>query len=43
MIVVDTSVIVAMAFGEPEREAFAQVIQQADKSLISRPAIVLNM
>lgn len=35
MIVVDTSAIVAIAFGEPEREAFVQVVQQADKALIS--------
>ena len=34
-LVVDTSAIVAMAFGEPERDAFAQAIQQADKALIS--------
>ena len=40
MIVVDTSAIVAMAFGEPEREAFAQVIQQADKALISTVSVL---
>jgi ribonuclease VapC len=40
MIVVDTSAIVAMAFGEPEREAFAQAIQQADKALISTVSVL---
>ena len=40
MIVVDTSAIVAMAFGEPERGAFAQVIQQADKALISTVSVL---
>lgn len=35
MIVVDTSAIVAIAFGEPERDAFVQAIQQADTALIS--------
>ena len=40
MIVVDTSAIVAMAFGEPERDAFAQVIQQADKALISTVSVL---
>lgn len=40
MIVVDTSAIVAMAFGEPERDAFVQVIQQADKVLISTVSVL---
>ena len=40
MIVVDTSAIVAMAFGEPEREVFAQAIQQADKALISTVSVL---
>ena len=40
MIVVDTSAIVAMAFGEPEREAFVQAIQQADKALISTVSVL---
>ncbi len=40
MIVVDTSAIVAMAFGEPEREAFSQAIQQADKALISTVSVL---
>ncbi len=35
MIVVDTSAIVAIAFGEPEREAFVQAIQTSEKALIS--------
>ncbi len=40
MIVVDTSAIVAMAFGEPERDAFVRVIQQADKALISTVSVL---
>ena len=40
MIVVDTSAIVAMAFAEPERDAFARAIQQADKALISTVSVV---
>ncbi|HEX4180788.1 MAG TPA: type II toxin-antitoxin system VapC family toxin [Caulobacteraceae bacterium] len=40
MIVVDTSAIVAMAFGEPEREVFVQAIQQAEKALISTVSVV---
>ena len=32
MIVVDTSAIVAIAFGEAERETFSRVIQQSGKS-----------
>jgi len=40
MIVVDTSAIVAMAFGEPERDAFVQVIQQADRALISTVSVL---
>ena len=40
MIVVDTSAIVAIAFGEPERGAFVQIIEQADKALISTVSAV---
>jgi ribonuclease VapC len=40
VIVVDTSAIVAMAFGEPERELFSRVIQQAGKALISTVSVV---
>lgn len=40
MIVVDTSAIVAIAFAEAEREAFAQVVQQAGKALISTVSVV---
>jgi len=40
MIVVDTSAIVAMAFGEPERESFVAAILQADKALISTVSVV---
>ena len=35
MIVVDTSAIVAIAFDEPEREAFVRVVERADTALIS--------
>jgi ribonuclease VapC len=40
MIVVDTSAIVAIAFGEPERDAFVQAIERADKALISTVSAV---
>ena len=40
MIVVDTSALVAIAFGEPEREAFVGAIRQADKALISTVSVV---
>lgn len=40
MIVVDTSAIVAIAFGEPEREAFVRAIQQTDRALISTVSAV---
>ena len=40
MIVVDTSAIVAIAFGEVEREIFVQTIQQAGKALISTVSVV---
>lgn len=40
MIVVDTSAIVAIAFGEPERATFVQAIERADKALISTVSIV---
>ena len=40
MIVVDTSAIVAIAFGEPERAAFTQAILQADKALITTVSVV---
>jgi ribonuclease VapC len=40
VIVVDTSAIVAVAFAEPEREAFVQAIQRADKALISTVSVV---
>ena len=35
MIVVDASAIVAIVFGEPEREAFVHILRQTDKALIS--------
>ena len=40
MIVVDTSAILAMAFAEPERDAFVRVVQQAGKALISTVSVV---
>lgn len=40
VIVVDTSAIVALAFGEPEREVFTRAIQQADKALVSTVSVV---
>ena len=40
MIVVDTSAIVAIAFGEAERETFSRAIQQAGKALMSTVSVV---
>jgi len=40
MIAVDTSALVAIAFAEPEREAFLQAIKVADKTLISTVSAV---
>ncbi|MEA2831616.1 MAG: ribonuclease VapC, partial [Bradyrhizobium sp.] len=40
MIVVDTSAIVAMGFGEPERDAFVHAIEKAGKALISTVSVV---
>lgn len=40
MIVVDTSAIVAIAFGEPEREPFLEVIERTDRALISTVSLV---
>ena len=40
MIVVDTSALVAIAFAEPEREAFSQLIQKTDKALVSTVTVV---
>lgn len=40
MIVVDTSALVAIVFGEPEREAFVEAIQRAGKALISTVSVV---
>jgi ribonuclease VapC len=40
MIVADTSAIVAMAFAEPEREAFSKFIERADKVLMSTVSVV---
>lgn len=40
MIVLDTSALIAIVFGEPERDNFIHVIQQADKALISAVTVV---
>jgi len=40
MIVADTSAIVAIAFAEPEREAFVQALQRTDRVLISTVSVV---
>jgi ribonuclease VapC len=40
MIVADTSAIVAIAFAEPERQAFSDAVQQVDKVLISTVSVV---
>jgi len=40
MIAVDTSAIVAIVLGEPERAAFRQAILQADKALISAVSVI---
>jgi len=40
VIVVDTSAIVALVFDEPERDAIAQVLQQADRVLVSTVSVV---
>ena len=40
MIVIDTSAIVALVFGEPDRDAIAQAVQQTDRALISTVSAV---
>ncbi len=40
MIAVDTSAVVAIAFGEPERQTFLRVLQQANRALISTVSVV---
>jgi len=40
VIVVDTSALVVLAFGEPERERFLEVLQRADKALISTVSVL---
>ena len=40
MIVVDTSAFVAIAFAEPERDAFLAVIERSKRALVSTPAVV---
>ena len=40
MIVVDTSALVAIAFAEPERGAFSQIIQRSTRALVSTVTVV---
>lgn len=40
MIVVDTSAIVAIAFGEPERDAFVQIIEKSPRAFVSTVTVV---
>jgi ribonuclease VapC len=40
VIAVDTSAIVAIVLGEPERETFRSVIERADKALVSTVSMV---
>ena len=40
MIVADTSALVAIVFAEPERKAFVQVIERADRVLLSTVSVV---
>ena len=40
MIVVDTSAIVAIAFAEPERAEFVQIIEQSAKALVSTVSVL---
>lgn len=40
MIVADTSALAAIVFAEPEREVFTGIIQQAQRVLISTPAVL---
>lgn len=40
MIAVDTSAIVAIVLGEPEREVFIAAVQRADQALISTASVV---
>ena len=40
MIVIDTSAIVALVFREPERDAIAKIIEQANKVLISTVSVL---
>jgi ribonuclease VapC len=40
LIAIDTSAILAIVFGEPERERFAEIVEQSDKILISTVSVV---
>jgi ribonuclease VapC len=40
MIVVDTSAIVAIALGEPERQDFVRIIERSEKALVSTVSVV---
>lgn len=40
MIVIDTSALVAILFGEPEREVFLDLVQGATRVLVSTPTVL---
>jgi ribonuclease VapC len=40
MIVIDTSALIAIAFAEPEREVFLDIVQKHERVLISIPSVV---
>lgn len=40
MIVVDTSALIAIVFGEPERDIFADLVLASDKVLIATPTLL---
>jgi ribonuclease VapC len=40
LIAIDTSAILAIVFDEPERETFAEIVEQSDKILISTVSVV---
>lgn len=40
MIVIDTSALAAIFFAEPEREVFSDIVQAADRVLVSTPTVL---
>jgi ribonuclease VapC len=40
MIVIDTSALVAIAFGEPERDEFVRIVKTAGRVLVSTPTLL---